>query len=215
MTTIEKIHERLKFTGGSLKDELPEQLMSLEFIKSDSTVLELGGNIGRNSCVISSILDDSSRLVVLETNTDDAKILAENRDMNGFKFNIENCAISTNTMYQYGWNCIETNFQPGPEWVKVKTVPWAHITERYNKLKFDTLVADCEGGLFYILYYQEYFIDSFKTIIVENDYLDYNKKLYVDQVYRHHGFRKVFEKEGCIGGTDFMIPDFYAVWKKD
>jgi FkbM family methyltransferase len=209
---MDEIHRKLTFTGGSLNDELPEQLMSLQYINSSSTVLELGGNIGRNSCVISSILDDSSRLVVLETNEDDAKILAKNRDSNGFKFNIETCAISKNRMFQHGWNCVESEFQPGPEWKEVKTVPWEYITNKYD-LKFDTLVADCEGGLFYILYQQEHFIDSFKTIIVENDYLDYNKKLYVDHIYTKHGFKKIYQKEGCIGGRpEWTIPDFYAVW---
>lgn len=214
MTDIEKIHQQLKFTGGSLKDEFPEQLLSIQFIKSSSTVLEIGGNIGRNSCVISSLLDDSSRLVVLETNEDDVKTLATNRDSNGFKFNIENCAISLNKMFQHGWNCVECEVNPGPGWKEVRTASWDYIKTKYN-LNFDTLVADCEGGLFYILYQQEHFIDSFKTLIVENDYLDYNKKLYVDGIYEKHGFRKVSQQEGCIGGRpEWTIPDFYAVWQK-
>ena len=48
-------------------DEYPEQLMSVMFINPNDCVLEIGGNIGRNSCVISKILNDSNNLLVIES----------------------------------------------------------------------------------------------------------------------------------------------------
>jgi hypothetical protein len=77
--------------------------MTIKYIKETDTVLELGGNIGRNSCIISTILNDNSRLVVFETNFNDCLKLQENRDNNNFKFNIENCAISKINLYQHSW----------------------------------------------------------------------------------------------------------------
>ena len=39
--------------------------MAVQFIHPRAKVLELGGNVGRNSCLIGRLLNDSSELVVL------------------------------------------------------------------------------------------------------------------------------------------------------
>jgi hypothetical protein len=41
--------------------------MEVMFINPDDCILELGGNIGRNSCVIGTILKDSNNLLVIES----------------------------------------------------------------------------------------------------------------------------------------------------
>jgi hypothetical protein len=46
---IEKIHSKLNIKHGNLSDELPEQKMSVRYLKGNEKVLEIGGNIGRNS----------------------------------------------------------------------------------------------------------------------------------------------------------------------
>ena len=52
-------------------DELPEQLMitflEVTFINPNDIVLEIGGNIGRNSYVIGKILNDRKNLMVIES----------------------------------------------------------------------------------------------------------------------------------------------------
>ena len=40
--------------------------MSVIFINPNDCVLEIGGNIGRNSCVIGKILNDSNHLLVID-----------------------------------------------------------------------------------------------------------------------------------------------------
>ena len=89
-----KIHINLKLNCGSLLDEIPEQLMVINYLKSDDKVLEIGSNIGRNTLVISSILNDSMNLVTLESDYNICKQLIENKNINNFKFNIENSALS-------------------------------------------------------------------------------------------------------------------------
>jgi len=183
--SLQLIHNKLYFKHGSLLDELPEQIMALKFIKSTDTVLELGGNIGRNSCIISSILNDSSRLVVFETNTNDCLKLKENRDINNFVFNIENSAISNTPLYQNGLIVKPLNdiiFNGNIiEWNKINISSWDYIKNKYSSLYFNVLVADCEGGLYYILKEQPDFLISFSTIIIENDFTHISQKLFVDE----------------------------------
>lgn len=63
-------------------------------IRPDDVVLEIGGNVGRNSCVIASILKDSSNLVVIESSQEIATQLNENRELNGLNFSIVSKALS-------------------------------------------------------------------------------------------------------------------------
>ena len=62
---IKNIHSKLNIKYGHLYDELPEQKMVVNYITGNEKVLEIGGNIGRNSLVIASLLQDSTNLVTL------------------------------------------------------------------------------------------------------------------------------------------------------
>ena len=53
---LELIHNNMKFIGGNIREEYPEQLMVTTFLKSGAKVLELGSNIGRNTLTIATIL---------------------------------------------------------------------------------------------------------------------------------------------------------------
>ena len=68
--------------------------MSPKFIDSGAKVMELGGNIGRNSCFISKILNDDTHLVVLEPHPEIYKQLVINKNKNYLHFNTECCALS-------------------------------------------------------------------------------------------------------------------------
>ncbi len=63
------IHNEIIINHGNKYDEYPEQFLSVRFIKPDDCVLEFqfGGNIGRNSCAISKILNNSNNLLVIES----------------------------------------------------------------------------------------------------------------------------------------------------
>ena len=60
-------HNEIIINYGNKYDEYPEQLTSVMFLNPNDCVLEIGGNIGRNSCVISKILNDSNKLLVIES----------------------------------------------------------------------------------------------------------------------------------------------------
>ena len=74
--------KKLKIVGGDFKLEYDEQLMSIKFIKPKARVLEIGANIGRNTLVISSLLESSENLITLETDPISADFLTKNSDKN-------------------------------------------------------------------------------------------------------------------------------------
>ena len=101
---LNKLHSQLKLKYGNFSEEYPEQEMAAMYIKPDDIVLEIGGNIGRNSCIIASLLNDSKNLTVFESDPHTANLLNENRVLNNLNFNIEDCAISKSVLYQSHWD---------------------------------------------------------------------------------------------------------------
>ena len=106
---ITNIHSKLKINYGSLNEELPEQKMVVRYLTGNEKVLEIGGNIGRNSLVIASILENQKNLVTLESHPDIAKALHENRDLNNSNFQIESSALSNRKLIQKGWDTVPSD----------------------------------------------------------------------------------------------------------
>jgi hypothetical protein len=54
-------------------------------------------------------------------------------------------------------------------------------------------------------------------IIIENDFYDYNHKLYVDHVLIENKFKKIFSSPLLTypGGFPNTRNEFYQVWKKE
>jgi FkbM family methyltransferase len=210
---LNELHNKLKLNHGNFSEEYPEQEMSVLYIKPDNSVLELGGNIGRNSCIIASLLNDSSNLLVFESDPNNAIKLKENCDLNNLQFNIEDCAISKTELLQKGWITKSKdliNYHELPYWEPIKTMSWLQIKNKY-KTPFDTLVADCEGALYYILKDEPDFLENFKTIIIENDFNDIEHKNFVDDEFKRFNFKIVYSKSGGFGPC---YNNFYEVWSK-
>lgn len=203
------IHASLTFMHGSLNDEIEEQLMAVRFVAPQARVLELGGNVGRNSCVIGRLLNDSANLVVFECDKRNAALLTANRDANGLRFAVEPRALSARPLMQLGW---DTRPYPGvlPNgWSFVDTITWPQTLAKHGA--FDTLVADCEGALFHIVADAPDFFRGFKTVIIENDFHDASHKKFVDQKMREAGLACVAWKQGGWGPC---ADRFYEVWKR-
>jgi FkbM family methyltransferase len=202
------IHRYLSLDFGNINEELPEQLMAIKFIKEDDIVLEIGGNIGRNSCVIATVLADDSNLVVLECNDIHAKELIQNRDNNNFTFHVENSALSKVPLIQKGWDTFlldssntETETETIPEgYTEVNTITWTEINQKYN-LSFNVIVADCEGALYQILKDEPSLLDNIHTVILENDFIDLEHKRYVDERFTEAGLTLVYNRS--------LTPDIY------
>lgn len=202
------IHNNLIFKYGSLNEEYPEQLLTINYIKPHYNVLELGGNIGRNSCVISKILNNSRNLVVVETDIDNAIKLNENKMLNNLDFQIETAAISQVKLIQNGW-ITKPKVTDEEEWKDVNIISWMNLKNKYNII-FDTLVVDCEGALYYILKEEPNFLETFKLIIIENDFTDITHKHFVDNEFKKFNFKQIYKEKSIYGLCEY----FYEVWRK-
>lgn len=206
---ISLIHSNLKLNHGIFSHELPEQKMSLRCLKGNEKVLEIGGNIGRNSLVISSILQNSRNLVTLECDTNIAKQLKENRDINNFDFHIEISALSKKKLIQREWETIQSDVVLDG-YTPVNIISFDELQNKYN-IVFDTLVLDCEGAFYYILMDMPEILENINMIIMENDYRDINHKKYVDQVLTDNDFYCDYIEPG---GWEPCFNNFYEVWKR-
>jgi FkbM family methyltransferase len=206
---ITNIHSNLKIKYGNLLEELPEQKMAVRYLTGNEKVLEIGGNIGRNSLIVSSILNDSRNLVALECDINIASQLTENRDLNGFNFHIEKSALSKRQLIQKGWDTIPSDIlQEGYSWVNTITID--ELKTKYN-MQFDTLILDCEGAFYYILMDMPEILNNINLIIMENDYHDISHKNYVDDILLKNGFFTDYRESGGWGPC---YNNFFEVWKK-
>jgi hypothetical protein len=207
--SIKNIHSTLKITHGALNEELPEQKMTVRYLTGREKVLEIGGNIGRNSLVIASILNNKTNLVTLESDVNIAKQLTENRDLNNFNFHIESSALSNRKLIQKHWDTMPSDtLIEGYNWVN--TITLENLKKKYN-IEFDTLVLDCEGAFYYILMDIPEILNNINLIIMENDYKDINHKVYIDNVLKNNNFYVDYVESG---GWDPCYNNFFEVWKR-
>jgi FkbM family methyltransferase len=209
------IHSKLKIKHGSFDDEFPEQRMAIKYLTGNEKVLEIGGNIGRNSLVIAQILQDGGginndfNLVTMECSTDISNHLTENRNLNELHFHIENSALSMRKLIQQCWETLPSDtLLPGYTWVN--TVTWNELKAKYNII-FDTLVLDCEGAFYYMLLDMPEMLENIKLIIMENDYWDLNHKNVVDSILIKNNFYVDYVE---CGGWGPCYHNFFEVWKK-
>ena len=209
---LSSLHEKLILKYGNWKDEYEEQILSVNYIKPNNCVLELGGNIGRNSMIISLLLDDPKKLVVIEPSKNIYNQLIENKNNNNLLFNSECCAISERKLWSSKWNTY-TEYKPGT--VEIDTMSFEEVKNKYN-YRFDTLVCDCEGALYYILQDNEKILHDIETIIIENDFTDIKHKEYVDNIFKKYNLSCVYQKEGDSYVKTYLPckQNFYEVWKR-
>lgn len=208
-TKLSLIHNKLKINYGSFNEEYPEQLMSVKYLTRNKKVLEIGGNIGRNSLIIASIVDNNN-FVSLECDTEISKHLIENRDTNNLSFVVENSALSKRKLIQKGWDTKPSEvLEDG--YKEVNTITYDELMNKYN-IKFDTLVLDCEGAFYYILMDMPEILNNIKLIIMENDYHDIDHKNYIDDQLIKNGFYNDYRE---AGGWGVCFNNFFEVWKKN
>ena len=204
----EEIQSKLKINYGSFMEELPEQKMVVRYLTGSEKVLEIGSNIGRNSLIIASIIDNNNFLS-LESDTTIFNQLNENKNLNNFTFYTENSALSNKKLIQNGWVTIPSdNLLPGYKWVN--TITLSELYSKYN-IQFDTLVLDCDGVFYYILMNMPEILNNIKLIIMENDYLNISEKNYIDNVLKNNNFYVDYVESGGWGPC---YNNFYEVWKK-
>jgi len=163
-----KIHDSLTnfVPKEQLQNEIPEQILASLYIKPNDVVLELGGSLGRNSCVINSILQDKTQHVVIEPSIRELEILKHNRDANNLKFHIENSAISDHPLYSLNWY---TYNEPIENSVQVNTITYTQLQEKYP-LNFNVLVIDNEGHFVEMLKAFPELLNGIRLVIIEHDF---------------------------------------------
>jgi FkbM family methyltransferase len=211
------MQNKLKLLFGKWSEELPEQKMATRFFTGREKVLEIGGNIGRNSLIIGHILcsyTQNNNYVVLESNDKIAFQLLQNRNLNKMCFHIENSALSKRQLIQHGWNTRPHESEIIPDdCQKINCITWEELNKKYN-INFDTLVIDCEGAFYYILMDMPEILENINLIIMENDYYDPQHKLFVDSILKKYNFYVEYREHGGTGFNLQVFYKFYEVWKK-
>jgi FkbM family methyltransferase len=180
--------------------ENTEQLQANTFIRPDSVVLELGARYGTVSCVINSKLNNKKNQVSVEPDSRVWKALEKNMIRNNCNFNILKGVISnsplelTNLSYNYGTTSVKSTSSAIPNYT-LKEV------EGLYDLKFNTLVADCEGFLESFMDDNPQLYDELTLIMFEKDYQDKCNYGKIMNNLRAHGFKN-------------LISGFHEVWRK-
>lgn len=145
------------------------------YIGEGDVVLELGARYGSSSIVINKRIIDGSNLVCVEPDISVIGSLVSNRDNNGCNFNILNGIISKSRgrVIENGYATVTVDDDGG---VVDNYDLWD--IERMYGLKFNVLVADCEGCLRVFMEDYPEFFDQLDLVIFESDEFltcDYNK----------------------------------------
>jgi hypothetical protein len=215
--TLTNLQNSLILKYGNFSSEIIEQTMVYNFLDANSKVLELGSNIGRNSLIISKILNDSSNLVTLEMDSIFYNYCLENKNLNNLNFNIENAAMSYKPLYyqekphgEGGGYCVLQKFTE--DYKLVKTVTFEEIEQKYN-ICFDTIVCDCEGGFYFIIKDNPNVLQNIKTLIIENDFSSIEHKNFLNELLLKFNFERIFVEPLKFG--NFPCKDFFwETWKK-
>jgi FkbM family methyltransferase len=205
---LNAIHSTLKLLHGLFSFEFPEQLITATYLSPDAKVLELGSNLGNNSCVIARILNDARNLVTLETRPEAVKFLIENRDYNNLSFHVEGAALSEVPLVQKGWIAIPSEVDL-EGYTRLNTITFDQLLEKYG-VQFDTLVVDAEGSLYDILVNKPSILNNIKMIIIENDFRTSEHLLYAVDLFCKNGFELIYNGSKPLDEGNA----FNQVWKK-
>ena len=180
-----------------LMEERSEQLDAYLFIPRDATVLELGARYGTVSCIINRVLNNPEAHLAVEPDLDVTSALTDNRNRTGCKFKIWPGAIS-NSPLQISLCGYRSMTLPTEGPGNIQVVSLSQAEQKFG-LKFDTLVADCEGSIGKFL--DDYDVSSFRVIILEKDmpqHCDYQK---VDEILKDKGFIVIKEELNVVYRT--------------
>lgn len=152
------------------KIETVEQKQAWDYVPSDGIVLELGARYGTVSCLINHKLDNPKAQVSVEPDPVVIDALKKNKINHHCHFNIFEGVISKipmnlNQDYHNGYG----NYCTPSSTNGLNTISLEQLMIDTG-LKFNTLVADCEGFLEQFIFENINDIPQFKVIMFERDY---------------------------------------------
>jgi FkbM family methyltransferase len=177
----------------NFKNELKEQLLCYYFIEPDDIVLELGARYGTVSCIINKKLNDKNNQVSVEPDKSVWKILETNIKNNNCKINLIKGAISNKKLNfnskDYGsyTQVIENECSIKNDKKVIKIYSLEDIQLDFN-LKFNVLVADCEGCLENFFNENKFILFQLKKIIYEMDRPNACNYDYIKELLYKHNF---------------------------
>jgi len=194
LSKLDSIRSGMKLIPADSEiEELPEQALALMNISPDAHVLEIGGNVGRNTAIIGSILSKGhGSAIVLETLHAAA---AKNREMcisNSLKCDVITAALSSERLVQKGWVTIpESALAKCDDQIGWNVVPTLSLDDLRARsgVTFDTLVLDCEGAFCNILKSYPEILDGVTTILIENDFRMEEDAIWTHQTLEDAGFK--------------------------
>jgi FkbM family methyltransferase len=155
--------------------ERDEQLIVAKYIDKKDVVLELGARYGSVSCIINKIIENKSNQVSVEPDPSVWDVLEKNMILNKCSFHIYKGIIS-NKNYQLKLNGYGSTVDINNSITDMKSVDISNISldELQNSLslKFNVLVADCEGFLETFLKENPILYNQLNKIIFECDRAD-------------------------------------------
>jgi FkbM family methyltransferase len=159
---MEYYHE----SNNECNNHVQIQLLVNEYINADDVVLELWAGSGIVSCTINNKLNNKYNQISVEPNQKNWNSLEKNKKNNKCNFNIIKGFISNKK-----FNIINTG--NGTMFVEdgdtnIQSITLDQVEDKYN-LKFNVLVADCEGFLEIFFDENPQLYNELRLIIYEKD----------------------------------------------
>jgi GR25 family glycosyltransferase involved in LPS biosynthesis len=175
------------------KHESTEQDLVFQHVLPEDVVLELGGRYGSVSCMINYKLKSKTGQVVVEPDERVWNALERNKLVNKCEFEIVKGFLSAKklalTKLDAWYGGYAATSVEAPE-SKVPSYTLANIEER-TKLKFNVLVADCEGFLETFFDENPTFIKQLRLIIFEADYPEKCNYAKIRIMLKSNGFNEL------------------------
>jgi FkbM family methyltransferase len=167
--------------------EAREWHLVAHYVKEHHQILELGARYGSASIACNKIINDKSKQVSVEPDPTVWNILEENKKSNDCEFNIIKGAISKNKLKIYNHD-YATYTEEGEG-----DIPVYDLWDLQNMfdVKFNAVVADCEGCLSELMNNYPELFTQIELLIYEMDQpelCDYNK---LTDILNTNGFRCV------------------------
>lgn len=174
------------------KMEIDEQMLVQKYISPDDNVLELGARYGTVSCTINKILNNNNQVVV-EPDKRVWKALEDNMNRNNCNFHIIKGFISKKKISLTNLDCYKGGYGSKFKDNQMSTELCLTLdsVKEMTKLKFNVLVADCEGFLERFLEENPELYQELDLIIFEADWkneCNYDK---IIQNLIKYGFRSI------------------------
>jgi FkbM family methyltransferase len=166
------VYNELGYKVPHLEYERDEQLLVSHYITENDTVLELGARYGSVSCIINKILKNKKNQVSVEPDNTVWDALERTKRENKCEFIIYKGIISSQSydlkLNGYGSTVDITNSISNMQSIKTEHMSLDELQQNTG-LKFNVLVADCEGFLETFLEENPFLYNQLDLIIFECD----------------------------------------------